>query len=393
VGRPLSAGHVQTTQQRGTTVLQHDNAPLNVLFIGGTGTISASCVRLAADTGMRVSVVNRGINRVGRGLPPSVEQLTADITDEDAIASAIADRRFDAVVNFLSYDEDDVRRMVDLFTGRVGQYVHISSGSIYAKPVRQTPITESTPTSPNPPLPYATAKWRAEQALFDAHRTSGFPITVIRPSHTYDDQNPPLPGGWSVVDRLARGAEVPVHGDGTSLWTLTHAEDFAQGLVGLLGNSRAIGEVFNITGDEVYTWDQIYTIVARALGRQPRLIHVPSEFYPVIAPEWFWSGEMVGDLGHSAVFDMTKLRRFVPGFAPRLTFERSVKRMVAWRSEHPDLARGDDDTDAVLDRFVAAYHAARDAAARHAPDAAAESAAMATAGAGVAAEEQAEAGR
>ncbi|MGN6127239.1 MAG: NAD-dependent epimerase/dehydratase family protein [Humibacter sp.] len=348
-------------------MLQHDNAPLSVLFIGGTGTISTSCVRLATETGMHVTVLNRGSHPVRRELPASVERLTVDVTDEDAVADAIGDRRFDSVVNFLSYDVDDVQRMLRIFTGRIGQYVHISSASIYAKPVQQTPITESTPTGPNPPLPYATAKWRAEQALFDAHTTAGFPVTVVRPSHTYDDQNPPLPGGWTVIDRIARGDEIPVHGDGTSLWTLTHAEDFAQGLVGLLGNSRAIGEVFNITGDDVFTWDQIYTIIARVLGVQPRLVHVPSEFYPVIAPEWFWSGEMVGDLGHSAVFDTGKIRRFVPGFAPKLTFERSVARILAWRAEHPELAVGDSETEAVLDRFVEAYHAARDAFAERSP--------------------------
>lgn len=348
-------------------MLQHDNAPLTVLFIGGTGTISASCVRLANAAGMQVIVLNRGANRAGRELPASVEQLTADVADEHAVATAIGERRFDSVVNFLSYDEDDVRRMLRLFSGRVGQYVHISSGSIYAKPVLQVPITESTPTGPNPPLPYATAKWRAERALFEAHVASGFPVTVVRPSHTYDDQNPPLPGGWAVIDRLARGEEIPVHGDGTSLWTLTHAEDFAQGLVGLLGNSRTIGEVFNITGDDVCTWDQIYSIVARALGVEARLVHIPSEFYPVIAPDWFWSGEMVGDLGHSAVFDTTKIRRFVPGYAPKLTFERSVARMLAWRAEHPESAGSDPATEAVLDRFVAAYHDARTAVARHTP--------------------------
>jgi nucleoside-diphosphate-sugar epimerase len=250
--------------------------------------------------------------------------------------------------------------MVRLFGDKTSQYVHISSASIYSKPVRQVPITESTPVGPNPPLAYATAKWRAELALASAYQKTGFPVTVVRPSHTYDDANPPLAGGWSVIDRIARGAEVPVHGDGTSLWTLTHAEDFAQGLVGLLGNSRTIGETFNITGDDVFTWDQIYTIVADALGVAPRLVHVPSEFYPLVAPEWFWSGEMVGDLGHSALFDNTKIRRFVPGFAPKLTFERSVRRMLQWRAEHPTTAQGDAQTEAVLDRIVDAYHGARD---------------------------------
>lgn len=348
-------------------MLEHDSAALDVLFIGGTGTISASCVRLAVAHGFRVAVLNRGANRTGRALPPEVEWLTGDVTDDASVRAAIGDRSFDAVVNFLSYDEDDVARMVALFGGRTRQYVHISSGSIYAKPVRMTPITESTPTGPNPPLPYATAKWRAEQALARAHREQGFPVTVIRPSHTYDDANPPLPGGWAVVDRIARGEEVAVHGDGTSLWTLTHAEDFAQGLVGLLGSERAIGETFHITSDDVLTWDQIHTLVADTLGVEPRLVHVPSEFYPLVAPEWFWSGEFVGDLGHSAVFDNAKIRRFVPGFAPKLTFERAVRRMLDWRAAHPETAAGDAETAAVLERVVDAYHAARQAFADRAP--------------------------
>jgi nucleoside-diphosphate-sugar epimerase len=331
-----------------------------VLYLGGTGTISASCVRLSIETGMRVAVVNRGRNEHDRNLPDGVETLIADVADEAALAAAIGDRTFDAVVNFLSYDTEDARRMVAFFGPRTRQYVHISSGSIYAKPVRQVPISESTPTAPNPHLGYATAKWRAEQVLHDAHVSQGFPLTVVRPSHTYDDANPPLPGGWTVVDRIARGEEIPVHGDGTSLWTLTHAEDFAQGLVGLLGNPRAIGETFNITGSDVYTWDQIYTIIADALGVRPRLVHVASEMYPLVAPEWFWSGEMLGDIGHSAVFDTTKIRTFVPGFSPRLTFHRAAARMVEWRRDHPETTKTDADTEAVLDRIVGAYHVARD---------------------------------
>jgi nucleoside-diphosphate-sugar epimerase len=341
-------------------MLLTDASDLRVLYLGGTGTISASCVRLSVETGMRVTVVNRGHDERGRRLPDAVETIVADVTDDDALGAVDGGRSFDAVVNFLSYDEPDANRMVSLFGSNTKQYVHISSGSIYAKPVRQVPISESTPTGPNPYLPYATAKWRAEQALFDAHVRHGFPVTVVRPSHTYDDANPPLPGGWAAVERIARGQEIPVHGDGTSLWTLTHAEDVAQGLVGLLGNPRAIGETFNITGADVYTWDQIYTIVASSLGVVPRLVHVASEMYPLVAPEWFWSGEMVGDIGHSAVFDTTKIRTFVPGFAPRLTFHRAATRMAAWRRDHPALAAGDDETSAVLARIVEAYHAARE---------------------------------
>lgn len=340
-------------------MLANDAAALRVLFLGGTGTISASCVRLATETGMRVSVLNRGRNAIGRTLPDNVTTIVADVNDDAALAAALGDESYDAVVNFLSYDTDDARRMVQFFAERTRQYVHISSGSIYAKPVHQVPISESTPTAPNPQLAYAAAKWRVEQELFAAHVEHGFPVTVVRPSHTYDDASPPLPGSWTVLDRMARGLEVPVHGDGTSLWTLTHAEDFAPGLVGLLGNPRAIGEVFNITGPDVYTWDQIYTIVAEALGVRPRLVHVASEMYPLVAPDWFWSEEMVGDIGHSAVFDTTKIETFVPGFAPQLTFHRAVRRMVAWREAHPESTQPDPATDAVLLRVVDAYHAAR----------------------------------
>ena len=343
-----------------------DQADLRVLFLGGTGTISASCVRLAIQTGMQVFVLNRGRNSAARDLPEGVTRLTGDVND-DSLVAVLEGLRFDAVINFLSYDVDDVHRFVRLFKARTRQYVHISSGSIYAKPVQQTPITESTPIASNPALRYAQAKWRAEIALQQARTEEGFPVTIVRPSHTYDDANPPLPGGWTVVDRIARGAEIPVHGDGTSLWTLTHAEDFAQGLVGLLGNPRAIGEVFNITGEDVYTWDQIYTILADGLGVAPKLVHVASELFPVVAPDWFWSGEMVGDIGHSAVFDITKIRRFVPGFAPRLTFHRAASRMIQWRRDHPDSTHGDPATEEVMDRIVGAYHAARQVFAERAP--------------------------
>ena len=193
------------------------------------------------------------------------------------------------------------------------------------------------------------------------------PVVAMRELVTYDEAGPPLPGGWTVVERMARGAEIPVHGDGTSLWTLTHAEDFALGLVGLLGNPRAIGETFHITGDDVYTWDQIYTIVGKALGVEAKLVHVPSELFPVVAPDWFWSDLLVGDLAHSAVFDNSKIRRFVPGFAPKLTFHRSALRMVQWRESHLAQTKGDPATDAVLERVVAAYHAGRDAFAALAP--------------------------
>ena len=350
-------------------MLERDSAGLDVLYLGGTGTISASCVRLSVASGMRVTVVNRGNDFKHRGLPDGVEQVTADVTDEAALAAALEGRAFDAAVDFLAYDRDDTAARVRVLGPLARQYVLISSGSVYGKPVLQTPVTESTPTH-NRFLEYARAKLRAEDVVREAYADRGFPMTVVRPSHTYDDANPPLAGDWTVIDRIARGAEVPVHGDGTSLWTLTHAEDFAVGLVGLLGNPRAIGETFHITGDDVWTWDQIHTVIADALAVPARLVHIPSELYPVVAPDWFWSDLLVGDLAHSAVFDNSKIKRFVPAFGQRLTFHRAVRRMLEWRAAHPDETAPDATTDAVLDRLVTAYHASREVFAAHAPGAA-----------------------
>jgi nucleoside-diphosphate-sugar epimerase len=347
-------------------MMDRDMTDLRVLYIGGTGTISTSCVRLSLECGMRVYGLNRGNNRAARTLPEGVTWLRADVTDEASVLSAIEGLDFDAVVNFLSYDAGDAERSIKTFQGRTKQYVQISSASVYGKPVLQVPIVESTPTH-NRFLEYARAKLRAEEVLKRAYRDEGFPVTIVRPSHTYDDANPPLPGGWTVVARIARGAEIPVHGDGTSLWTLTHAEDFAVGLIGLLGNLRAIGESFHITGEDIYTWDQIYTIVADALGADAKLVHVASELFPVVAPDWFWSDLLVGDLGHSAVFDNSKIHRFVPSFAPKLTFHRAVQRMIDWRRDHPDQTREDEATDTVLSRVVEAYHAGRQAFAERAP--------------------------
>jgi nucleoside-diphosphate-sugar epimerase len=346
--------------------MRRDSAALRVLYIGGTGTISASCVRLSAGSGMKVFVLNRRRNSAARELPGEVTWLTADVTDDESLAASLGDHSFDVVVNFLSYDGEDARRAVSTFKGRTLQYVHISSASVYGKPVLQAPIVESTPTH-NRFLEYARAKLRAERALQQAYACESFPVTIVRPSHTYDDANPPLPGGWTVVERMARGAEIPVHGDGTSLWTLTHAEDFALGLVGLLGNPRAIGETFHITGDDVYTWDQIYTIVGSAIGVDAKLVHVPSELFPLVAPDWFWSDLFLGDLSHSAIFDNSKIRRFVPSFAPKLTFHRAALRMVDWRRDHPGLAGSDPATDAILERIVDAYHAGRREFAERAP--------------------------
>jgi nucleoside-diphosphate-sugar epimerase len=330
----------------------------SVLFIGGTGTISAACVRHAVDAGLAVSVLNRGRNAKHRSLPDEVTWLQGDISDPDSVAKAIGDTEFGAVANFLSYNAEDAAAAVGLFTGRTRQYVHISTASLYRKPILQWPVVESN-LRQNPFVSYSRDKIDAEDTLMRAHVTDGFPVTIVRPSHTYDEAQPPLPGDWTAVDRLARGAEIIVPGDGTSLWTLTHSDDFARGFTGLLLNPRAIGEAFHITSDDVYTWDQIYTIVAAALGTTPNIVHVASDDILAGAPDWFWSELIIGDLSHSALFDNSKVRAFVPGFAPRRTFHQAATDIVAWRAEHPQQTTPAPEVDAIMDRLAEGHRRAR----------------------------------
>ena len=335
------------------------NGGLKVLYIGGTGTISAACVRRSVAAGMSVHVLNRGRNTRQRRLPESVTWLQADVSDPASVRKAIGDLEFDAVANFLSFNAADAAGAVALFRGRARQYVHISTASLYRKPVLQWPIVESN-LRQNPFVSYSRDKIDAEDELMRACVATDFPVTIVRPSHTYDEASPPLPGDWTVIDRIARGAEVIVPGDGTSLWTLTHADDFAQGLVGLLGNPRAVGEAFHITSDDVYTWDQIYTIAGAALGTEPRLVHIPADDILAAAPDWFWSELILGDLSHSAVFDNSKVRRYVPGYAPRRTFHTAAASIAGWRAEHPEDCQPDAATDAIMDRLVTGHRSARD---------------------------------
>ena len=328
-----------------------------VLYIGGTGTISAACVRRSVAAGMTVYVLNRGRNAKHRSLPESVIQFQADISDQASVLQAIGDLEFGAVVNFLSYNAQDAAAAVAMFRGRTHQYIHISTASLYRKPTLQWPIVESN-LKQNAFVSYSREKIAAEDELMRAYMAEGFPVTVVRPSHTYDAAQPPIPGDWTVIDRMARGAEVVVPGDGTSLWTLTHADDFAQGLVGLVGNPRAIGEAFHITSDDVCTWDQIIAMVGAALGVAPRIVHITSEQILAAAPDWSWSELIIGDLAHSAVFDNTKIRRYVPAFAPRLTFHSAAHDIVRWRAEQPDHCRPDPHVEEIMNRLVEGHRAA-----------------------------------
>ncbi|HEY2278333.1 MAG TPA: NAD-dependent epimerase/dehydratase family protein [Streptosporangiaceae bacterium] len=333
---------------------------MKVLYIGGTGTISASCVARSVREGSEVHLLNRGRNAGQRPVPDGVSVHTADVHDVNAAEDALAGHQFDCVVDFLSFDEKDAAAAVQLWAGRTAQYIQISSASIYHKPVHRIPFVESTPRH-NPYLPYARAKIAAENVVRAAYEERQFPATIVRPSHTYDDARPPLPGDWTAWDRLVRGDEIVVPGDGTNLWTITHASDFAVGLTGLIGNHQAIGEDFHITSDETLPWDEIYRSIATAVSGAARLIHLPTELISLVAPDWGWTPLFAGDLGHSALFDNSKIKRFVPAFRPVVTWSQGVRKLAGWRAEHPDSTRPDPGTDAIMGRLVRAWHVATDA--------------------------------
>jgi nucleoside-diphosphate-sugar epimerase len=299
---------------------------LRALIIGGNGIISSSVTRLAVARGFDVTLVNRGVSTTR---PPidGVRSVVGDASDAASISAAIGSEDFDVVANFRSFLPSQVEADIQLFAGRTAQYLYISSASAYQKPVARLPITESTPLR-NDFWQYSRDKIASEDVLVEAYRSSGFPATIVRPSHTYDATLIPVEGGWTVIDRMRRGLPVPVHGDGTSLWTLTHARDFAVGFVGLMGNPAAVGDVFQITSNFVYPWDAIYRMLATAAGVEPHLMHVASETIAATVPDW--GPGLLGDKSHSVMFDNSKLRSVVPDFNPTTTFAQGAREIVAW---------------------------------------------------------------
>jgi|SRR4051794_29683350 nucleoside-diphosphate-sugar epimerase len=321
---------------------------LDLLFVGGSGVISAASVRLAVERGHRVTVLNRGRTGI-RPLPADVEVLVADVRDQDAVDGVLGNREFDAVAQFLAFTTDHVAPDVERFAGRTGQYVFISSASAYQKPPGSVPVTESTPLK-NPFWQYSRDKIACEDLLVGAYRDADFPAVVVRPSHTYDDTMLPTLGAWTDVARMRAGKPVVVHGDGTTQWTLTHSDDFAVGFVGLLGRPETLGNAYTITGESAPTWDQVYTWLGRAAGAEPELVHVASETIAKALPDR--GPGLVGDKAHSMVFDTTKLRRLVPEFTTTVPYAVGARRTIAWFDAHPDAQRVDTELDAVFDRLV-----------------------------------------
>ena len=325
---------------------------MRVLFIGGTGFISTAVSRLAVAEGIELYLLNRGLRSEP---PPGTHGLTADINHPEEVRAALRDLRFDVVVNWIAYTPEDIERDLSLFKGRVGQYIFISSAAAYQKPPAHFVITEETPLV-NPFWDYARGKIACEERLLKAHAEEGFPATIVRPSHTYEANFPVAVGGggtYTLADRMKRGRPIIVHGDGTSLWTLTHAEDFARGFLGLLGNSEALGEAFHITSDEVLTWEQIYRTIAEALDVEANVVHVPSDFIARVVPRL--AGTLHGDKKWSAVFDNGKIRKFVPGFCAAVPFREGIRRTLAWFAEDERRRRVDESLVEEMDLIVSSY--------------------------------------
>ncbi len=323
---------------------------LRVLFLGGTGIISSACARRAVEVGLDLTVVTRG-RTASRPLPPEVRRVSADVDDPAQLAEAVG-VDYDAVVDWLAFTPDQVRARTDLLRGRTGQYVFISSASAYQTPPSRLPITESTPLR-NPFWRYSRDKIACEDLLTALYRDEDFPVTVVRPSHTYDRTTVPFDAGWTFVERLRQGKPVVVHGDGTSLWTLTHSRDFARGLVGLIGHARTLGEAFHITSDDVLTWDQVTRALAAAAGADARVVHVPSD--AIASVDQDWGAALLGDKAHSAVFDNRKLRQVVPDFVAPTPFEQGAREIVAWHDEDPARRVVDVRVDALMDDLVQRY--------------------------------------
>ncbi len=330
---------------------------MKLLFIGGTGLISSACSELAVRRGHDLTLLNRSKSRK-HAAPEGAEVLEADVhRAPEQVQEALSGRRFDAVVDFIAFREEDVERDIQLFRGNTGQFVFISSASAYQKPPQNYLITEETPLE-NPYWQYSRDKIACERRLMEAYRLEQFPVTIVRPSLTYGPSQIPLCMGswehpWTLIDRMQRGDRVIVPGDGASLWVVTWNADFAKGLVGLLGKPEAIGEAFQITSDEVLTWDQIYLEVYRALGAEPNIAHVPSE---LIAAYWpHAQGSLIGDKMNSVVFDNSKVKRLVPDFHCDVDWARGVRLAIEWQRARTELQTIDRELEHTMDDILRGY--------------------------------------
>lgn len=339
---------------------------MKALFIGGTGTISMGIVkRLAEDPAWEVYLLNRG-NRKNE-VPASVKQITADIGNEEDVKKKLEGMTFDVVSDFIAFDVSAVERDYRLFEGKTRQYIFISSASAYNKPAASYVITEGT-TLANPHWEYSRKKIACEEFLLSKYRENGFPVTIVRPSHTYDERHIPLgvhgkKGFYQVIKRMQEGKPVIIQGDGSSLWAVTFNSDFAIGFIGLMGNRHAIGEAFQITGDEILSWDQIYKTVADALSVELRPYHVSSDLLSEVGKEYGYDfeGELLGDKAVSVVFDNSKVKRLAPQMTTNIPFHKGVRLALDYILSHPEEYEEDPEFDAFCDKVIDALDNAKKA--------------------------------
>lgn len=334
---------------------------MKILFIGGTGTISTAISKKLLEQGHDLYLLNRGNRNLIFPKCSNLHEIKADVNQEEVVANAIKNLEFDVVADFIAFEPKQLERDYRLFEKKTKQFVFISSASAYQKPLSDYRISEGTPLA-NPYWEYSRNKIACEDYLMKQYRDNGFPVTIIRPSHTYDDRSVPLgahgnKGSWQVIKRMMEGKPVIIHGDGTSLWTMTHNSDFAEAFIGLLGNLHAIGEAVGITSDETLTWNQIYEAIAKALGVTLNAVHVSSEFLDLCSPYDFRGG-LIGDKANSVVFDNSKLKRLVPGFVAKKRFDTGIQETVLNILAQPSLQVEDAQFDQWCDRVIAAREVA-----------------------------------
>lgn len=322
---------------------------MKVLFIGGTGIISSAVSMLAVERGIELYHYNRGkSHRKIEG----VKNIYGDIRNVKKTKEKLKNYYFDVVVNWISFVPEHVLADIEIFSGITDQYIFISSASAYEKPISKLPITEETPLV-NPFWQYSRDKAECEQILFEAFRVKNFPVTIVRPSHTYDNTLIPNDWGYTILDRMLKGKKTIIHGDGTSLWVLTHNSDFAVGFVGLFGKKQAIGEAFHITSDELLTWNQIYKLMADELGIELKAIHIPSDFIAKYNPEH--GAGLLGDKSHSVIFDNSKIKKLVPEFQSKISFSEGVKEIISWYKNNPEWQVVNDEINKSIEEIISAY--------------------------------------
>ena len=335
---------------------------MKVLFIGGTGVISSAVSALAIEKGIELYLLNRGTRN--DFVPKGAIVLKGDIRDAASVTAALKNHRFDAVVDWISFIPEHVENDIRLFSGITGQFIFISTASAYQKPLRHYLIDESTPLC-NPYWQYSKDKIACEDRLMQEYRGNGFPVTIVRPSYTYNKTLIPFlfnsrEHRWTLVDRMRKGKKIIVPGDGTSLFTITHNTDFAKGFIGLLGNFKSIGHAFHITSDEVLMWDQIARFIGAAADVEPDIIHVSSDFICRISPEN--TGGLIGEKSVSMVFDNSKIKRFVPGFTATMPFAEGIRESIRWYEANPELCSIDEGFNHLTDRIIRGWEKGMEAA-------------------------------